>query len=243
MALKEKLTSRLAVKIYIVLSSLFILVFAVDAWVMPGLVHSRGEITIPDVTGKTTDEAIALLENLDLKPQVYDTAPHPKIPPGHVVYQNPVAASVVREGRNVYLTVSGGEERIAMPNLRGRSLRDARITVEQMELRIGKVTYEASELPAESVVSQNVPAGKRVPKNIAIEITVSGGSDIEVEVPYVVGLNLDEAQQKLLESGLRLGTVTYRENSSFLPNTILAQSPLAGDPVAPNGAVNLTVAH
>ncbi len=243
MALKETLTSRLAIKIYIVLSSIFILIFVTDAWIMPAIVHSRAEIKIPDVTGKTAEEAMGLLAAKDLNPQVYDTAPHPNIPPGNVVYQNPVASSVVREGRNVYLTVSGGEERIAMPNLRGRSLRDARITLEQMEFRIGKVAYEPSELPAESVVSQNIPPGKRVPKNSVVEITVSGGSDIEVEIPYVVGFNLDEAQQKLLENGLRLGTVSYRESGSFLPNTVLAQSPLAGDPIAPNGAVNLTVAR
>ncbi len=243
MALKEKLTSRLAIKIYIVLSSIFILIFITDAWIMPAIVHSRAEITIPDVTGKTAEEAMALLAGKDLEPQVYDTAPHPDIPPGHVVYQNPVAQSVVREGRNVYLTVSGGEERIAMPNLRGRSLRDARITLEQMEFRIGKVAYEASDLPAESVVSQNVAPGKRVAKYSVVEITVSGGADIEVEIPYVIGLNLDEAQQKLLENGLRLGTVSYNQNDSFLPNTVLAQDPIAGDPIAPNGAVNLTVAR
>ncbi|MCB2205115.1 PASTA domain-containing protein [bacterium] len=243
MALKDKLTSRLAIKIYIVLSSLFILMFIADAWIMPALVHSRDEITIPDVTGKKAEAAMALLESKDLKPQIYDTASHPDIPPGHVAFQDPVANSVVREGRNVYLTVSGGEERIAMPNLRGRSLRDARITLEQMEFRIGKVSYEPSDLPAESVVSQNIAPGKRVPKNSVVEITVSGGSDIEVEIPYLVALSLDEAQQKLLESGLRLGKVSYSENSSFLPNTVLAQDPLAGDPIAPNGAVNLTVAH
>jgi serine/threonine-protein kinase len=243
MALKEKLTSRLAIKIYIVLSSIFILIFITDAWIMPAIVHSRAEITIPDVTGKTAEEAMALLAGKDLKPQVFDTAPHPEIPPGNVVYQNPVAQSIVREGRNVYLTVSGGEERIAMPNLRGRSLRDARITLEQMEFRIGKVTYEPSDLPAESVVSQNIAPGRRVPKYSVVEITVSGGTDIEVDIPYVVGLNLEEAQEKLLENGLRLGTVSYRESNSFVPGTVLAQNPLAGDPIAPNGAVNLTVAR
>ncbi|MBN1448202.1 MAG: PASTA domain-containing protein [Bacteroidetes bacterium] len=241
MSLKDKLTSRLAIKIYIVLSSLFILVFLLDAWVMPAIVHSRDEITIPDVTESDVDQAMAQLSALDLKPQVLDTAPHPTIPPGQVSYQNPVAGSVVREGRNVYLTVSGGEERIAMPNLRGRSLRDARITLEQMELRLSMIHYEASDLPAETIVSQNVPAGKRVTRNTGIEITVSGGTDIEVEIPYVIGLNLDEAQQKLLESGLRVGTISYRENSAWVPSTVMQQSPTAGDPAAPNTPVDLVV--
>jgi beta-lactam-binding protein with PASTA domain len=241
MSLKEKLTSRLAIKIYIVLSSLFIIVFVLDALVMPVLVHSRSEITIPDVTGKSVDDAMAQLAAADLKPVILDTAPHPNITPGNVVYQDPIAQSIVREGRNVYLTVSGGEERIPMPNLRGRSLRDARITLEQLELRVGKVSYEASDLPAETIVSQNIGAGKRVRKTVSIEITVSGGSDIQVTIPYVVALLLDEAQQALLESGLRVGQITYSENSNFIPNTVIAQSPTAGDPAAPNALINLTI--
>lgn len=243
MALKEKLTSRLAIKIYIVLSSLFILAFVLDAVIMPAIVHSRGEITIPDVTGKKTDAAMAMLAQLDLQPMIHDTMPHPKIEPGSVVFQNPVAGSVVREGRNVYLSVSGGERRIVMPNLRGRSLRDARITLEQMDLRVGMVSYEASDLPAETVVAQNVAPGKRVRANQVIEITVSGGTDIEIEIPYVIGFNLEEAQQRLLEGGLRLGAVSYKKSDIYLPNTVLGQDPAAGNPAAPNTPVNLVVAH
>ena len=241
MSLKEKLTSRLAIKIYIVLSSLFILMFILDAWVMPAIVPSRGEITIPDVTEMETDAATARLEAMELRPQILETAPHPTIPPGHIAYQNPVAGSIVREGRNVYLTVSGGEERIAMPNLRGRSLRDARITLEQIDLQLGLISYESSELPAETVVGQNIAAGKRIPRKSKVEITVSGGSDIEVEIPYVIGLHLDEAQQKLHESGLRVGNITYRESGNWVPSTVLGQDPTAGNPAAPNTPVNLTV--
>ncbi|MBE0643292.1 MAG: PASTA domain-containing protein [Bacteroidetes bacterium] len=243
MPLKEKLTSRLAIKFYIIISSLFILVFVLDSVVMPLLVHSRDDVKIPDVTGKKATAAMDILLEAGLEPQVHDTMPHPKIAPGNVVLQNPVAGAVVREGRNVYLTISGGEARITMPNLRGRSLRDARITLEQLDLRLGMVTYEASELPAETIVSQSVPPGKKVRKNQMIEIAVSGGSDIEIEIPYVVGFNLDEAQQRLLEGGLRLGTVTYKESSNLLPNTVMNQTPVAGDPAAPNTPVNLVVSH
>jgi serine/threonine-protein kinase len=243
MSLKEKLSSRLAIKFYIVASGLFIFVFVMDTLLMPMLVHSRSVIMIPDVTGKKASVAVDILSEAGLEPQVHDTMPHPKIAPGNVVLQNPVAGAVVREGRNVYLSVSGGEAYLIMPNLRGRSLRDARITLEQMDLRLGKVSYEASALPAETVVSQNVSAGKKVRKNVMIEIAVSGGTDIEIEIPYVVGFNLDEAQQRLLEGGLRLGAVSYTKSSNLLPNTVVSQDPVAGNPAAPNSPVNLVVSH
>lgn len=243
MSLKEKLTSRLAIKVYIILSSAFIIVFVLDSAIMPMFVHSRGEITIPDVTGKTGEEAMRMLMTVDLQPQLHDTMPHPKFAPGKVVFQNPVVGSIVREGRNVYLSISGGEERITMPNLRGRSLRDARITLEQMDLRLGVVSYEASSLPAETVTWQNVSAGKPVRKNMMIEIKVSGGANMEIVIPFVIGFNLDEAQQRLLEGGLRVGTVSYRKSDALLPNTVVGQDPVAGEPAAPNTPVNLVVAH
>jgi serine/threonine-protein kinase len=243
MPLKEALTSRFAIKAYIVLSGLFILVFIFDAMVMPAIVHSRDEITIPDVTGQPVEEAIRMLEAVDLRPLVHDTTSHPKIAPGNIVFQNPVGGSVVREGRNVYLSVSGGETRITMPNLRGRSLRDARITLEQMELRLGVVSYEASDMPAETITWQNVPPGKPVRKNMMIEIKVSGGTSMEIEIPYVIGFDLEEAQRRVLEGGLRVGAISYEKSDNLLPNTVIGQDPVAGNPAAPNTPVNLVVVH
>jgi len=243
MSLKDHLTSQLAVKLYIIFSTLFIVVFVLDAWVMPAVVHSRSEIAIPDVESKSVGEATTLLVNAGLSVVIHDTISHQTIDMGNVVYQNPLARSVVRKGRNVYLTVSGGEEYILMPNLRGRSLRDARIELDRLNLAVGKVSYEVSDLPPETVAGQNVPAGKEIRKNTPIEITVSGGASLEVEVPYVIGLPLDDAQRKLVERGLRPGTIEFKESPAWVPNTVLGQHPTAGDIVFPNTLVNLTVAH
>lgn len=243
MSLKQRLTSQLAVKLYIVGSSIFIVLFILDAWIMPALVHSRSEISIPDVRGKRAEEAMRMLDAADLNPIVSDTVAHQKIASDYVVYQNPVAGNVVREGRNVFLTVSGGEEHITMPDLAGRSLRDARIVLDRVELKVGKISYEASDMPAETVVGQNVPSGRKIRKNTVIEITVSGGESVQIEVPYIIGLSLDEAQRKLLDSGLRPGAIQYRQSKSLLPNTVIGQTPDAGALAAPNALVDITVVH
>ena len=76
-----------------------------------------------------------------------------------------------------------------------------------------------------------------------IEIKVSGGANMEIVIPYVIGFNLDEAQKRLLEGGLRVGSVSYRKSDALLPNTVVGQDPVAGEPAAPNTPVNLVVAH
>ncbi|MAT39738.1 MAG: hypothetical protein CL946_09060, partial [Ectothiorhodospiraceae bacterium] len=168
------------------------------------------------------------------------TAPSSNVKAGHVLYQNPAGGSIVREGRNVYLTVSGGEQQVLMPSLRGRSLRDAKITLERLELAVGMITYEASDLPNETIVSQGISSGKKLSPGTPIDLVVSLGKDMQqIDVPYIVGFTLNDAQRKLLESGLKLGNVGYQENPSLSPHTVISQSPSAGEKVDPNAPIDV----
>lgn len=211
---------------------------------LPWIIHSGNEVSIPSVVGKPFDAASALLEQEGLKPVIGGKTPSDKIPAGYVVIQNPPAASVVREGRNVYLTISGGEEEIQMPNLRGRSLRDAKFTLERYDLVTGTITYQPSDLPEEIILAQEFPPGQRVRKTTAVGLTVSQGPlALQISVPYLVGLYLEEAQNRLAESGLRLGQVGYVKSQELLPNTIISQSPRAGDMVDQNTPIDVTIVH
>ena len=98
-------------------------------------------------------------------------------------------------------------------------------------------------MPAETVVGQTVSPGRNIRRNTVIEVIVSGGESAQVEVPYVIGLSLDEAQKKLLDNGLRAGAIQYRQSKSLLPNTVIGQSPPAGEFAAPNALVYITVVH
>ncbi len=242
MSLGEFMRSRTAVKLYVFAATLFILFFLFDAWIMPAIVHSRAEIQIPDVSKIPFDKAAEILDAAGLNAIDAGTAPNAKVREGNVLYQNPPAGAIVREGRNVYLTMSGGEQKLVMPNLRGRSLRDAKITLERLELRVGMVAFDISDLPAETVVSQSVPAGRTLKANRSIDLVVSMGKDMkQLDVPYLVGLKIADAQKLLAENGLKLGKVVYKADPDYSPNTIIAQSPSAGDKVDPNMPIDITV--
>lgn len=244
MTLQDRLKSRRAVKIYIAISGLFILCFAADTIILPWFVHSRSEIAIPDLVNKPFSAAQQQLLSRGLNPVKAGTAPSNTVKPGYVVYQNPIAHSVVREGRNVYLTVSGGEERVLLPNLRGKSLRDAKITLEQLDLRIGLVSYTASELPEETVVGQGIPPGDMVKKSTAVSVIVSSGAEVtQLDVPNIVGMSLEEAQKTLVAQRLRLGTITYKQSSNLVPNTVVSQFPGPNDKVDVNTPIDITIVH
>ncbi len=244
MTIRQFLSSRKALKIYLIALGAMLFLLVLDMFIMPWIVHSRGEITIPDVTGKPVNIAWQTLEYGGLSPVLADTVASDRLKPGAVAYQNPVAGSVVREGRNVYLTISGGEEQVQVPNLRGCSLRDARITLEQLDLLLGTVTMSPSTLPVETVVSQSVYTGRTVPKSTRIDIAVSSGPEIAQQpVPNLVSLSLDEAQTRLVEAGLRVGAITYRSSRTLVPNTVISQSPAGGHMVDPQTPIDLVISN
>jgi serine/threonine-protein kinase len=244
MSFQEKLKSRRAVQIYIVVSGMFILFFAADALILPWIVHSRSEIAIPDVVNREFSVAQQLLLARGLNPVKSGTTTSDKVKPGRVAFQNPIANSVVREGRNVYLTVSGGEEQVLLPNLRGRSLRDAKITLEQLDLRLGLVTYISSDLPEETVVGQGIPPARKVNKLTSIPVTISSGADMsQLDVPNIVGMSLEEAQQTLTAQRLKLGKITYKQSNNLVPNTVISQSPGPNDKVDVNTPIDVIIVH
>ena len=244
MTLRQFATSRFAVRLYVFASGGLFVLILLDAFIMPWIVHSRGEISIPNLVGMERGKAVITIDLRGLNPVVVDTAPSSTIKPGRILYQNPVANSVVREGRNVYLTVSGGEQKVPVPNLRGRSLRDAKITLEQLDLQLGVVTYTSSDLPSETVVAQGVQAGQKVAHGRRVDVSVSNGPALsQIDVPHVVGLNLDEAQKRLVAAGLRIGSITTKQSKTLVPNTVISQSPAGNDKVDTQTPIDVVISH
>lgn len=218
--------------------------FFLDVFILPWIIHAGAERAIPDVVGKPLSHAEAVIEAAGMRPVYNGKTKSEHIEQGSVVLQNPPAGSVVREGRNVYLTVSGGEEEIQFPNLRGKSLRDAKFTLERIDIEIGKITYEPADLPEDVVLNQSIPAGRTVKKNSKVDLTVSSGQQLmQISVPYLIGLYLEEAQSRLTDAGLRVGVISYRGSSELLPNTIIDQSPKSGDLVDANTPIDLVIVH
>ena len=65
----------------------------------------RATVTVPNVVGETRNAALAALRNLGLHPHI-ETIAMTTVPPGFVLSQNPVTASLVAPGSTVSLVVS-----------------------------------------------------------------------------------------------------------------------------------------
>jgi eukaryotic-like serine/threonine-protein kinase len=210
---------------------------------LPLYVNQGSRVTVPNVVGIAYDEAVKAVENADLRIVLGETKPDPAFAPGLVISQNPPASSVVKEGRRVYVTLSGGEVQVTVPSLRGRSLRDARFALERFGLKLGSVGYDTSDtFPENTIIYQSLVADAHVTKGTSVNIVVSKGKILsQFLVPLVVGKTVGEAEQILAASGLKIGNVNYQVSFDLVPNTVVDQYPRQGEPATPGQGVDLFV--
>ena len=214
----------------ILLASILVLFFLFDDIIMPLYTQQGSTTRVPDVTGLTVEEARIILQEAGLEPKESETKPDRTYPVGAISYQIPPSGAIVKFGRGVYLTVSGGDIMVDVPTLRGRSLRDATFALEGVGLKLGSVRYEPSgQIFMNTVISQSVEPDTKIKTGSSIGVVVSQGKPGEKRsVPNIVMKSLAEAEKMLLQSGFTLGTVTEQASFDLLPNTVMDQYPKAG---------------
>ena len=224
---------------------LLVLFFIVDDIVMPRYVQQGESTKVPNVLGLPFDEAVRILDDAGLEGKKAEVRPDKQVPEGCVAVQIPLAGSEVKFGRGIYLTVSGGETLMAVPGLRGRSLRDATLTLERFGFKLGTVTYQVStEFPENTVIDQGVPEGTNVKAGALISVIASQGPSADrVPVPNVVRKPLSEAEHLILQTGLKVGNITYQVNNDLLPNTVIDQYPRPGGFASRGQVIDLFVSQ
>ena len=237
------LWSNLAKRFYIICGVLVLLFWVMNWYVMPWYVNDGGTVTVPDLSGLKEAEARHVLDTLGLHFELGGTKAS-KLAPDLVLAQNPDAGAVVKHGRRVYLVLSGGVEKAAIPDLQGHSQREAEFILERAGFRLGLVTSDSSSVfPQNVVMSQSISPNTMSIAGTAVSVVVSSGIPVagEVTVPDLVGRPLSEAQRLILNSGFILGRITFQPSSRLVPNTVLEQYPRAKETAAKGSHIDLFV--
>lgn len=106
-------------------------------------------------------------------------------------------------------------------------------------LRLVVRDQEPSLETAEGEIAEQVPlAGSRVDRGERVEVIVSTGMPL-VDIPQVVGLEVDEARRLIAQAGLPLGRIS--ETGEGEPGTVTETNPPQGTQTTPETPVALTV--
>ncbi len=222
----------------------YILLIIMDQFVLPALVHDKDKVKVPNLQGRTLQEAIDLLRRYDLEYQVSGEQYSATQDKNSIIKQAPAPNTLVKKGRPIYLTISKGKELVYPPYLIGKNIRQARIELMQKGLILGEITYGFSnDVPRDLIMSQSVNSSSQMPYGDALNIVISQGAQSAKVAPELTGKTLDEVDGILSRMGIQRGTVTYVKNGTFLPNTVVEQDPPAGTPLDSASSVNIILAR
>jgi serine/threonine-protein kinase len=218
------------------ISYVAVFLFAFPAEVLPD------DGILPNVVGKTFENASAILQKAGFPAQQGETRFHKTIPANVVLQEDPPAGSRQKRGTAVVLALSGGQRSAEVPVTTNMSQQQARISIENTGLTLGTVTEQLGDQPRGLVIASSPPAGTKVQLPGSVDIVLSKGPAV-VQVPDLYGRTVGEARSMIEQLGLRVAGIS-RDTSSLQPeNTVIRQLPAAGQTVSAGGPVSLTVSH
>ena len=219
--MKDFLNQRIGIKqiaiiVAIVLMVLFIILWIIDYFVMPPIVHSINVVKVPNITGLTLSNADPVIRESKLRIAEVREVYSETVPKGQIISQLPFAGSEVREGRRLYIAVSRGIEKVMVPSLLGKTDREATLNLLSIGLQIGEINYEEDDSPYGTVLTQSIRSGERIPYGRSVSITVSQGPQ-GVDVAAFTGITLYQARLLAGEYNLILEITNWTDADQSIP--------------------------
>jgi eukaryotic-like serine/threonine-protein kinase len=208
--------------------------------------HIRGtEIPMPNVTGRTVDDATKMLwdKKLDLSVQIEAFETSELVAEGEIVSQFPQPGNNVKAGTVVRVRVSMGSTLLACPDVRGKNYLEAGVALRNANLDEGVKSFlHSSEFKKDVVMAQDPPPNAGVERRSAVNLLVSMGPEVSRSpMPNLIDLTPTEAVDKLKPLGLSITSQSEGPSPGRDNGLIFEQSPAAGAFVSPGDAVTVTV--
>jgi beta-lactam-binding protein with PASTA domain/tRNA A-37 threonylcarbamoyl transferase component Bud32 len=201
------------------------------------------KVSVPDVKGKTLDEATKALADAGLtvaaNPAPVETDDQTLV--GKVADQNPPAGQSVQAGSPVTLSIGKGPDTVTVPDLTRQKFDTAKANLEGLGFQVQREDVSSNE-PEGTVVDQSPKSGKVRP-GTKITLKVSKGDQQKIRLPDLIGMRLDEAQGVLHARGWtgQLNAVNDPTNDPREFDRITEQELPPGTEINQNDTVNVRV--
>jgi serine/threonine-protein kinase len=192
---------------------------------------------VPDVRGRSRDDAVAALTAAKLKPNVHEV--NSNEPQNTVIAQDPKPGDVVEEGTTVRINVSAGPKPIGVPSVLGQPYESALAQLQGAGFAVARRDADSNQ-PAGTVIDQSPAGGETAPKGATITLTVSRGPQT-VAVPDVTSLDRDTAVATLEDSGFEANIAQEDTPDPSLDGVVLSQNPAGGAQAEPGSPVTIVV--
>ena len=198
-------------------------------------------VKVPDVTGKTYEEAQKELNKYDLGIHK-STAPSDTVEKGKIISQDPADGKKVKKHTTVNVVISSGEEAktTTIPNVVGMSEADAEKALQDKNLVVkkGDPVY-SDDVEQGEVVSVSPSEGAEVKEGTTVTLVISKGNQ-PATVPKLTGKSKSDAEAALSQAGLS-GNATEDYSDTVEEGVIISQDTDAGKEVSKGTTIGYVV--
>jgi serine/threonine-protein kinase len=233
---------RTAIVIGAISATVLLIIGAVVAFLaLSGGSTTAPTIPVPDVTSQVLEDAVAALKDLGL--EVITVAEETTTVDTNVVWkQVPLPGEEVQEGDTITLVYNPSNAPMAVPDLAGLTIEQARTALLNLGLTIGIITPQNDPTaPADTIIGSVPKAGEQVLGGATIDLFVSQGSGV-VEIPNVQGQTAQAARSVLEGEPYKfLITVVEEASTTVEPGRVTRTSPTIGGSTTKGAAVTIYV--
>jgi len=201
------------------------------------------EVSVPALTGKSVNDATALLAEAGLNLKIEEgRRADPKVPAGQILAQEPQPGIRTRRERSVKVWVSSGPRATIVPALLGESERTAQLRLQQDGLEVaGMAEVRSAEYPSDAVIAQTPPPKSNAPRVALLVNRAERGATYVM--PDLIGVNGDRAADLLRSRGFRVSVVGDHPYPGVPAGIVLRQSPQGGFQFGSGDPVSLEVSR
>ncbi len=223
--------------------AVFAFIMALIVIIIPKVTESK-EIKIPDVYGMEISKAEDMLKKAGFKIESKSKSSD-EVDENLVIETEPTKNRYAKKGSTVTIYYSSGTKKIEIEDYVGQNVYEVKaklelsgivVVIEEKEVTDSE-KYEGKE---QLIIEQSVSSGEKIASGEKIVLYIP---KILTTYPDMVtdAWSLDRATEFCEKYGLTI-KVVYMETASVEENTILAQSPKAGEEVFENDVFKVTVA-
>lgn len=199
-----------------------------------------GEEEMPELVGKTYDEAEKILKAYNVKIKK-EEEPSDLYEAGQVIEQTPKEGTKLEAGMEVTLTVSTGKK-LTVPDVSGMSKDAAQTELLNSGFKVRFQEEASDSVEAGKVIRTNPEKGSEAAEGDSITVIISTGKETKkVYVPGLIGMTEEKAKEKIKASKLTVGKTQYVNSDSYPEGQVIRQSYSVNAEVDEGTAIELTV--
>jgi eukaryotic-like serine/threonine-protein kinase len=206
---------------------------AVDIFVSTG----PPKVQVPDVIGKSNNDAIAAITGAKLKFKVLQV--FSKEDAGTVVAQEPRGGRIVNQGSIVHINVSKGLQPLQVPDVRGQLFDNAAGQLQGAGFAVARRDVDSSQ-PKDTVIDQDPRGGSSLSRGGTVTLFVSKGPK-QSTIPNVESQDEASARQALEQSGFSVDVQEQDTTDPAQDGIVLSQDPVGGTKAKPGTTVTIVV--